>query len=162
MTTNLWRWSRGNPYMHHFQGFNACFSKLHKYDYTIQYVPRKNMVLADRLSRFPSPHNNLPIELHQNIHALYFNSDRLHIINGAIERDPIHSAVYRMTLNGWPNRIQDVPHLACHFWSLKDKLTIKEGVLLKGNSLHSTWIIWQDPLLLTQQPPGHRKNEPYC
>ena len=47
--------------------------------------------------------------------------------------DPIHSAVYRMTLNGWPNRIHDVPCLACHFWSLRDELTIEDGVLLKGN-----------------------------
>ena len=91
------------------------------------------MVLADRLSRFPSPRNNLPIELHQNIQAFNFNSDRLHIIKGAIERDPIHSAVYRMTLNSWPNRIQDVPYLAHHFWSLRDELTIGEGVLLKDN-----------------------------
>ena len=28
------------------------------------------MVLAERLSRFPSPRDSLPIELHQNIHAL--------------------------------------------------------------------------------------------
>ena len=46
--------------------------RLQKYDYTIQYVPGQNMVLADRLSRFPSPCDNLPIELHQNIHALKF------------------------------------------------------------------------------------------
>ena len=96
-------------------------------------MPEQNMVLADRLSRFPSPCNNLPIELHQSIHGLNVNSDRLFIVKRAIERDPIHSAVYRMTLNGWPNRVQDVPHLAHHFWSLRDELTIKEGVLLKGN-----------------------------
>ena len=58
------------------------------------------------------------IELHQNIQASNFNSDRLHIIKGAIERDPIHSAGYRLILNGGPIRIQDAPHLACHFWSL--------------------------------------------
>ena len=28
--------------------------RLQKYDYMIQYIPGKNMVLADRLSRFPS------------------------------------------------------------------------------------------------------------
>ena len=38
-----------------------------------------------------------------------------------------------MTLNGWPNRVHDVPCLACHFWSLRDKLIIEDGVLLKGN-----------------------------
>ena len=93
------------------------------------------MVLADRLSRFPSPRENLPIELHQNIHALNFHPDRLLIIKGAIECDPILSAVYRVTLNGWPNRIQDVPHLARHFWSLRDELTIEDGVLMKGNCI---------------------------
>ena len=83
--------------------------RLQQYDYTIQYIPSQNMVLEYRLSRFPSPHKNLPIELHQNIHALNFHPDRLLIIQGAIERDPILSAVYRVTLNGWHNRVQDVP-----------------------------------------------------
>ena len=79
------------------------------------------------------------------------------------EHDPIHSAVYRMTLNGWPDRVHDVPHLACHFWSLRDELTIEDGVLLKGKRvLYSTWITWQDPLWLTWQSPGHRKNDPHC
>ena len=106
---------------------------LQKYNYTIQYIPGQNMVLADRLSRFPSPHDKLPIEFYQNIHALNFHPDRLLIIQGVIECNPIHSAVYRMTLNGCPNRILDVPCLAHHFWSLRDELTIKDGVLLKGN-----------------------------
>ena len=75
--------------------------RLQQYDYTIQYIPGQNMVLADRLSRFPSPHKNLPIELHQNIHALNFHPDRLLIIQGTIEHDPMLSAVYRVTLNGW-------------------------------------------------------------
>ena len=92
--------------------------RLQKYDYTIQYVPGQNMVLVDRLSIFPLPCDNLPIELHQNIHALNFNSDGLLIV---------------YTLNGWPDKIQDVPHLAHHFWSLRDKLTIEDGVLSKGN-----------------------------
>ena len=107
--------------------------RLQQYDYTIQYVPRQNMVLADRLSRFPSPCKNVLIELHQNIHALNFHPDRLLIIQGAIECDPILSAVYRVTLDSWPNRVQDVPHLARHFWSLRDELTIEDGVLMKGN-----------------------------
>ena len=106
--------------------------QLQKYDYTIQYIPGQNMVLADGLSRFPSPHNNLPIDLQQNIHTLNFHPDRLLIFKGAIVHDPIHSAVYRMALNGWPNRVCDIPHLAHHFLSLRDKLTIN-GVLLKGN-----------------------------
>ena len=119
--------------MQHHPGFNVCSSTYRNTTTTIQYIPGQNMVLADRLSRFPSPHDNLPTELHQNIHTLNFHPDRLLIIQGAIEHDPVHLAVYRMTLNGWPNRLQDVSCLAHHFWSLRDELTIEDGVLLKGN-----------------------------
>ena len=74
--------------------------RLQKYDYTIQYIPGKDMVLADRLSRFPSHKNNTPTELHQNTQTLNFNHDHLNIVKGAIERDLVHSTVYRLTLNG--------------------------------------------------------------
>ena len=106
--------------------------KLQKYDYTIQYIPDKDMVLTDRLSRFPSRKDNTPIELHQNIQTLHFNSDLLNLIRSAIERDLVHVAVYRLTLNSWPDRMRDVPHIACHFWGTRDELTIEEGALLKG------------------------------
>ena len=32
-----------------------------------------------------------------------------------------------------PNRVQDVPCLVRHFWSLRDELPIEDGVLMKGN-----------------------------
>ena len=31
--------------------------------------------------------------------------------------------------------MEDVPHIACHFWGTKDELTIDEGILLKGNRI---------------------------
>ena len=91
------------------------------------------MVLPDRLSRFRSCRNNFPIELHQNIQAVSFNPDHLNIIGGAIDRFPIHSTIYRLILNGWSDKMRDVLHLASHFWGTRDKLTIEEGVLLKGS-----------------------------
>ena len=65
--------------------------RLQKYDYTIQYIAGKDMVLADRLSRFPSHKENTPIELHQNIQTLNFNYDCFNTIKYAIERDSVHS-----------------------------------------------------------------------
>ena len=59
---------------------------------------------------------------HQNIHNICFTPDKLNIVTGAVERDPIHSTIYRLTLNGWPERIQEVPHIAHHFWSTRDEL----------------------------------------
>ena len=84
------------------------------------------MVLADHLSRFPSKKENMPIELHQNIHNIYLTPDNLNIVIGSAERDPIHS-------NSWPNRIQEVPHIAHHFWGTRDELTIENGILIKGD-----------------------------
>ena len=73
-----------------------------------------------------------PIELHQNIQTLHYNHDCLNLVRGVIEKDPVHATVYRLTLNSWPNRIRDVLHTAHHFWSIRDELTIEEGVCLKG------------------------------
>ena len=105
--------------------------KLQKYDYTIQYIPGKDMVLADRLSRFPSHTENSPIILHHNIHTINFNSEYLKIIRGATERDAIHSTFYRLTLNGWPENFRSVPCIAHHFWSYCDQLTVENRVLIK-------------------------------
>ena len=110
--------------------------KIQKYDYTIQYVPGKDMVFADMLSHFPSCSNNSPIVFHHNIQTINFNSECLNIIRGATERDPIHSTLYRrLTLNGWPETKRTVLHIACHFWDIWDLLTIEDGVLMKGNRI---------------------------
>ena len=107
--------------------------RLQKYDYTIVYRPGKEMVLADRLSRFPSRKEHMPIELHQNIHSIQLEPDRLNIVRGAIERDPIHSTAYSLTLNGWPDKIHEVPRIVRQFWGTRDELTVENGILLKGD-----------------------------
>ena len=76
----------------------------------------------------------MPIELHQNIHNVHFEPDRLNIVRGAIERDPIHRTIYRLTLNCWPDRVHEVPRIAHHFWGTCDELTVENGILLKGDS----------------------------
>ena len=91
------------------------------------------MVMTDHLSHFPSRKENMPMELHQNIHNMHFTPDKLIIVRGAVERDPIHSTMYRLTLNGWPDRVEEAPHRSCHFWGTLDELSIDHGVLLKGN-----------------------------
>ena len=93
------------------------------------------MTLADRLSRFQLNKENTPIQLHQNIQHLTFTSDRINILKGSIERDPILSTVYQLTLNGWQDRISQVPRIARQFWGARDELSIEEGLLMKGNCI---------------------------
>ena len=105
---------------------------MQKYDFTIVYKPGKDMVLADRLSRFPSHTNYLPIPLAHNIQHVQLSTAELDVIQGAVERDPVYSTVYRLTLRGWPDHVQDVPRIARHFWGARDELSIDQGLLLKG------------------------------
>ena len=105
---------------------------MQKYDFTIVYKPGKDMVLADCLSCFPSYTNYLPIPLVHNIQHVQLSTSELDVIRGAVECDPVYSTVYRLTLRGWPDRVQDVPHVARHFWGARDELSIDQGLLLKG------------------------------
>ena len=41
---------------------------------------------------------------------MHFTPDKLNIVRGAVERDPIHSTMYRLILNSWQDRVQDSPH----------------------------------------------------
>ena len=109
--------------------------RLQRYDFTLLYKPGKEMILADRLSRFPSRRENAPIELHQNIQHLMFTPDKINVIRGAVERDPILSTIYHITLNGWPSKISKVPRIAIQFWGARDELTVEDGVLLKGDHM---------------------------
>ena len=112
--------------------FSLMLIRLQKNDYNIIYKPGKEIILADRLSRFPSISENLPIELHHNIQYVTFTHDKINIIRGATERDPILYAVYCITLNGWPNRFNKILHIACQFWGARDEVTIDNRLLLKG------------------------------
>ena len=61
---------------------------------------------------------------------IHFTPDK---VRGAVERDPIHSTIYRLTIHDWPERIPEIPCIACHFWGTRDRLTIGNKILLKGD-----------------------------
>ena len=104
---------------------------MQKYDHTIGYKPGKDMVLADCLSHFPSNTNHLPIPLAHNIQHIQLSTSELDVIRGAVEHDPVYSTVYHLTLRGWPDQVEDVHHIARHFWGTRDELSIDQGLLLK-------------------------------
>ena len=95
------------------------------------------MVLEDHLSTFPSQKENMPVELYQNFHKIFFTPDKLNIIRGTVERDPIHSTMYQLALN-WPSMVQEVLHITCHFWGTRDEMNIENGILLKEDRVCSS------------------------
>ena len=105
---------------------------MQKYDCAICYKPGKDMMLADPLCHFPSPQNSLPIPLAHNIQHVHLSKADLDIIQGSVECDLVYSTVYHLTLRGCPECRQDIPHIARHFWVMRDELSIDFGLLLKG------------------------------
>ena len=44
----------------------------------------------------------------------------------------MYSTIYHLTLRGWPEQRQEVPHIARHFWGGREELSIDSSLLLKG------------------------------
>ena len=141
----------------HLQRMLLC---LQKYGYTIQYKPGKEMVLVDCLSQFPSRKENMPIQLHQNMYNIYFTPDKLNIVRGVVERDPIHRTIYRLTLNGWPKRIQEVPPHSTPLLGHQCWVDHRKWSIVKGRqSVHTPWAVWGDAQWSPQQPQRNRKDK---
>ena len=122
---------------------------IQKYDYTIQYKPGKEMVLADHLSCFPSHKESLPIPI-QHVHV---STSELDAIWGAIEHDLVYSTVYHLNLREWPNNLKQVLRIAWHFRGAWDELSIEAHILLMGS-----WVCvpqktpWPHPCWSSQSP----------
>ena len=127
-----------------------------KYDFTIEYRPSKDMILTHHLSQFLSLQGNLPIELHHNIQHIHISSDRLNIIQEAVEGDPIHNTLYCLTLNGWPDHIHQVPQISQQLWDTQNELSIECGILFKVDhiciSLNYAAKHWQTYIKATTTP----------
>ena len=65
-----------------------------KNDYTIQYKPGKEMLLADHPSHFPSYRESFPIPKAQSIEHVQLSTAKLDAIQAFIEHDLVYSTLY--------------------------------------------------------------------
>ena len=118
--------------------------KNQRYDYDIQYLPGKEMVLADRLSRFPSRRENVQMAFDHSIDEfcltlridyVAFTDPMIQVIKAELDKDPVLRTVYGLTQHGWPNQIRNCPRVARRFFSFRDELSTDQGLLIKGERL---------------------------
>ena len=67
MTINCWERIQQKPIHAAPSQLQCMLLCMQMYDYTIQYKPSKEVVLADHLGHFPTCNESLPIPIHQNI-----------------------------------------------------------------------------------------------
>ena len=62
-------------------------------------------------------------------HLLFRQKTKQH--KGVIERNPIHTTIYHLTLNGCPAHSIQVLRVAWHFWWTRDEVSVDNGILLQ-------------------------------
>ena len=114
--------------------------KLQKYELTVRYTRGKDMHVADTLSRaFINVQDESFDETELAVHTLTNNlpisegrKDQFKIVTRS---DPVLQQVYKLTMDGWPNHINNVPQAAREFWKVRDELSYADGLLFVGERL---------------------------
>ncbi len=126
------------PLLHVPKRLQRMLMRLQKYDFDITYVPGKEMLLADALSRVYLKDNaqegsvEKEIENVNMIQYLPISEERLMIISGETEKDDTLQTLIKTIREGWPTNKINVPNEIVHYYSFQDELTVQDGIVFKG------------------------------
>ena len=118
--------------------------RLQRYSLTLQYVPGRNLTLADTLSRDPTTDqtettNETEQEAERILHNIVADISMSSRTDTKIKEEINGSEQLQMLLkyiqDGWPNNRRDVPKEIRMFWDVRDSLTYMEGKILKGEQI---------------------------
>lgn len=111
--------------------------RLQPYDLKIKYIPGKDMLIADALSRL-SPEENHPIgNMEVQVHEVYpqFSKTMMVKIRENTSSDQELAALKQVIYEGWPSTIKEVSKTLKPYWSFRDELGIDDGILTKGQRI---------------------------
>ena len=115
--------------------------RLMRYKPVVEYVPGKNMTVADMLSRNPmkaegSTQLSEDVDLHVNaITSSWPVSDaKLDQIREETKKINLKTAL-EYTVTGWPTHKQDVKLAARDFFAISGELSVCNGLLVKGDRI---------------------------
>ena len=113
--------------------------RLQKYDYEVLYERGEDLHLADTLSRAHLPTTAHPTGAefeHINIATfLPVSSARLKKIQQATESDKTLRALKDVILRGWPEERSQTPTQVTPYFSIRDELSIQDGVIFRGQRM---------------------------
>ena len=123
---------------------------LQRYPAEIQYVPGKKQHTADMLSRAPTEASKLHAEVEQvfqvqsflgdlnisdPIQDSHFTSHTYEKIKNESKGDEEISAVKQLINKGWTEQYESIHDTMKKYYSLRDQLTILDGIVYKGPQL---------------------------
>ena len=105
------------------------------YHFTVCHIPGPKNQLADCLLRLGSQNDSMKLPkpyIYQITSQLKARADTLNQLHTAAEEDDELILLKHMITNGWPNSIKEVPPEIQVYWTFQEKLTIEDGLVLKG------------------------------
>ena len=108
--------------------------QLQDYNFSVEYVPGSQNVIADSLSRLPSPENS-EISLDLRVDLVRFSSEKLLELKTSTAQDAQLNHLKEVIMIGWPENIKETASHVREYWSLRDQLTVEDGIILKGQQV---------------------------
>ena len=107
--------------------------RLQPYDVQSLYKPRKEMRIPDYLSR-TQPTQGEEIELDLTIHTVDITVQKQIELQEVTEYEDL-KILKQVIVNGWPEDVKDTPKLIRNYWSVKDCLSVQNGLVTKGECI---------------------------
>ena len=122
--------------------------------FTLHYIPGLTNRLADCLSGLGSQKytTKLPkLYAYQIISQLCVRSDSLQQIRIATQDDDERALLKPTFTQGWPSTIKEVSIVVQSYWTCEEKLTIEDGIILKGTRIVIPANKWEAVLKLIHE-----------
>jgi len=137
--------------------------ELAKYDLDVRYVPGKQQVISDCLSRArisdtapaTEPEYVIGINL---IEDLGFESSTLKRCKETSSNDETLRVVIECVLKGWLSGKEQVDELAREYWNFREELSVEDGLLFKSDRMFFFCILGGSTGEV-QCPPSVKKSE---
>lgn len=131
--------------------------KLLKYDIKVVYLPGKDMLIADLLSRsYIRDKVKDDPEMEYVIHSLSNNiamsDEKKEIFKRAIDDDPVLSQVKHFCQQTWPNNNKNLDASVKFYFNLRSKIYLSNNLLFLDNKIIVPTCLRQEMLTLVHKP----------
>ena len=122
---------------------------LQRYGFNLEYRPGKEQVVADMLSRAPAKEKDPTAEQHKTKIEVFLadiddtthtqftdmSDERLDRTRTSGAKDNTYSILRRMISQGWPEKRSKCDHRVKDYWTFRDELAERDGLIYKGRRL---------------------------